>query len=147
MPDNISKFIGFGVTALWWLVVTLPLLKNYKQKNYVERDKITVKQTFSKIFSTLKKIATEDKKVLFFLIAFFLYIDGVGTIIDNCINIGTDLNLNTVGPVSYTHLDVYKRQGLHISGPYGKNTRTGFSDGGYYYGQKRYSLCLCNRQR
>ena len=52
LPDNISKFIGFGVTALWWLVVTLPLLKNYKQKNYVERDKITVKQTFSKIFST-----------------------------------------------------------------------------------------------
>lgn len=101
LPDNISKFIGFGVTALWWLVVTLPLLKNYKQKNYVERDKITVKQTFSKIFSTLKKIATEDKKVLFFLIAFFLYIDGVGTIIDNCINIGTDLNLNTVGQVVF----------------------------------------------
>nr|MCR5467989.1 MFS transporter [Lachnospiraceae bacterium] len=27
------------------------------------------------------------------------YIDGVGTIIDNCINIGTDLNLNTIGQV------------------------------------------------
>ena len=41
----------------------------------------------------------KDKKVFFFLIAFFLYIDGVGTIIDNCINIGTDLNLSTVGQV------------------------------------------------
>lgn len=35
------------------------------------------------------------------MIAFFLYIDGVGTIIDNCINIGTDLNLNTVGQVVF----------------------------------------------
>ena len=50
---------------------------------------------------TLKKIATEDKKVLYFLIAFFLYIDGVGTIIDNCINIGTDLGLPTVGQVVF----------------------------------------------
>lgn len=29
----------------------------------------------------------------------FLYIDGVGTIIDNCINVGTDLGLSTVGQV------------------------------------------------
>ena len=56
---------------------------------------------FRKIFGTLRHIALHDKKVLFFLIAFFLYIDGVGTIIDNCINIGTDLNLNTVGQVIF----------------------------------------------
>ena len=39
--------------------------------------------------------------MLYFLIAFFLYIDGVGTIIDNCINIGTDLGLPTVGQVVF----------------------------------------------
>lgn len=48
-----------------------------------------------------EKIAVSDRKVFFFLIGFFLYIDGVGTIIDNCINIGTDLNLNTVGQVVF----------------------------------------------
>ncbi len=32
---------------------------------------------------------------------FFLYIDGVGTIIDNCINIGTDLKLDSVGQVVF----------------------------------------------
>ena len=95
LPDFVSKMIGFGVTALWWLVVTLPLLKEYRQKNYVEMRTVTVGQTFGKIFGTLKKIAVSDRKVFFFLIGFFLYIDGVGTIIDNCINIGTDLNLNT----------------------------------------------------
>lgn len=61
----------------------------------------TVGKTFGKIFATLRRIAVSEKKVLFFLIAFFLYIDGVGTIIDNCINIGTDLNLNTVGQVVF----------------------------------------------
>ena len=60
-----------------------------------------IRKAFAKIFHTLKNIATHDKKVLFFLIAFFLYIDGVGTIIDNAINIGTDLNLNTVGQVVF----------------------------------------------
>lgn len=39
--------------------------------------------------------------MLWFLLAFFLYIDGVGTIIDNCINVGTDLGLNTVGQVIF----------------------------------------------
>jgi len=101
LPDFVSKMIGFGVTALWWLVVTLPLLKEYRQKNYVEMRTVTVGQTFGKIFGTLKKIAVSDRKVFFFLIGFFLYIDGVGTIIDNCINIGTDLNLNTVGQVVF----------------------------------------------
>ena len=101
LPDFVSKMIGFSVTALWWLVVTLPLLKEYRQKNYVEMRTVTVGQTFGKIFGTLKKIAVSDRKVFFFLIGFFLYIDGVGTIIDNCINIGTDLNLNTVGQVVF----------------------------------------------
>ena len=81
--------------------ITLPLLKEYKQINYVEAERGEIGDVFRKIFGTLKKIATHDKKVLFFLIAFFLYIDGVGTIIDNCINIGTDLGLPTVGQVVF----------------------------------------------
>lgn len=55
LPDFVSKMIGFSVTALWWLVVTLPLLKEYRQKNYVEMRTVTVGQTFGKIFGTLKK--------------------------------------------------------------------------------------------
>lgn len=97
----VGKIIGFGVTAVWWMLVTLPLIRNYKQNNYVEATHTTVGQVFKKIGRTFRKIALEDKKVLFFLIAFFLYIDGVGTIIDNCINIGTDLGLPTVGQVVF----------------------------------------------
>lgn len=101
LSEAVSKIIGFTVTAVWWLLVTMPLIKTYKQSNYIEVENNTVGKTFRKIFETLKRIAVSEKKVLFFLIAFFLYIDGVGTIIDNCINIGTDLNLNTVGQVVF----------------------------------------------
>ena len=101
ISPQLGKIIGFGVTGIWWLLVTLPLVKEYKQLNYVEPEQHAVRHVFARIGNTLKTIATKDKKVLFFLIAFFLYIDGVGTIIDNCINIGTDLGLPTVGQVVF----------------------------------------------
>lgn len=101
LPDAVSKIIGFGVTGIWWFVVSLPLIKDYKQKNFTEAKKGQALEAFAKLGRTIKKIVLEDKKIFFFLIAFFLYIDGVGTIIDNCINIGTDLGLNTVGQVVF----------------------------------------------
>ena len=90
---------GFAVTALWWLLVTLPLLRHYRQVHYIQPQPHPVATAFRQIGGTLKRIVQVDRKVFFFLLAFFLYIDGVGTIIDNCINIGTDLGLSTVGQV------------------------------------------------
>lgn len=101
IPASLGKIIGFSVTGIWWLIVTLPLIKNYEQKNYSTVNKHEIKMIFSHIGNTIKKIVKSDKKVFMFLIAFFLYIDGVGTIIDNCINVGTDLGLNTVGQVIF----------------------------------------------
>lgn len=99
ISDSLSRIIGFGVTAIWWFVVTIPLLKEYRQLHYVERQQVSVGEIFAGIGRTIARMVKEDKKVFYFLIAFFLYIDGVGTIIDNCINIGTDLDLSTVGQV------------------------------------------------
>ncbi len=95
----LSKLLGFAVTAAWWIAVTVPLLRRYRQRNYTEIRPHAVREAFKKLGGTVRRIATEDRKVLYFLLAFFLYIDGVGTIIDNCINIGTDLGLDTVGQV------------------------------------------------
>ncbi len=98
---RIGRIIGFTFTAIWWYIVSKPLLKNYKQVNYVDEERGDIKKAFVQIGNTLKKIASKDKKVFYFLVAFFLYIDGVGTIIDNCINLGTDLGLDTVGQVVF----------------------------------------------
>ncbi|MCF0110497.1 MAG: MFS transporter [Erysipelotrichaceae bacterium] len=101
ISQKTARVIGFTVTAVWWFLVSVPLLKNYQQKYYVESQKGAVKECFSRIGHTIVKIFREDRKVKYFLLAFFLYIDGVNTIIDNAINIGTDLNLNTVGQVVF----------------------------------------------
>ncbi|MCF0106138.1 MAG: MFS transporter [Holdemanella sp.] len=96
-----ARIIGFMVTAIWWLLVTIPLLKTYEQKYYVESTKGAIKEAFSNLYHTIVDIFKHDKKVRYFLLAFFLYIDGVNTIIDNAINVGTDLNLDTVGQVVF----------------------------------------------
>lgn len=99
LSGPVSRVGGFAVTALWWLLVTLPLLRHYRQVHYIQPQPHPVATAFRQIGGTLKRIVQVDRKVFFFLLAFFLYIDGVGTIIDNCINIGTDLGLSTVGQV------------------------------------------------
>lgn len=101
LPGRLSMAVGFTVTAVWWLLVALPLIRGYHQKNDSGERSHAVREAFGSIFRTVKRIALHDRKVLLFLVAFFLYIDGVGTIIDNCINIGTDLNLNAVGQVIF----------------------------------------------
>lgn len=35
ISNRLSMIIGFAVTGIWWLVVTIPLFKSYKQVNYV----------------------------------------------------------------------------------------------------------------
>ena len=84
------------LTAAWWLLTTLPLLKSYKQRYYVEVEKHAVRQSFARIGHTLRHLP-EDKQVFWFLLAFFCYIDGVYTIIDMATAYGTALGLDTTG--------------------------------------------------
>ena len=78
---EMSMIISFAIIALWWFCLTLPLLKTYKQKYYVERQPKAISNSFKRLGTTLKNIRKE-KKIFLFLLAFFFYIDGVYTIID-----------------------------------------------------------------
>ena len=95
--EKLSIFLAFLVIAVWWLVVTLPLLKNYEQKNYVEHAADKIAGSFKRIGQTLVHMYKEEKKVFYFLLAFFFYIDGVYTIIDEAVAIGKSLGLDQVG--------------------------------------------------
>ena len=88
--------IALFVTAAWWLAMTLPLLKTYRQLHYVEVEKHAIRQSFARIGHTLRHLH-EDKQVFWFLLAFFCYIDGVYTIIDMATAYGTALGLDTTG--------------------------------------------------
>lgn len=88
--------IAFLITALWWIGTSLPLIRSFQQKNYIERQPHAVAASFSRLWATLRDMKNEPK-VLFFLLAFFFYIDGVYTIIDMATAYGSALGLDTTG--------------------------------------------------
>lgn len=96
IPFNGAMTIAFLINALWWLGMTLPLLKNYKQVNFVEKQEHPIRESFKRLGHTLSTL-NEDKKVFFYLISFFFYIDGVYTIIEMATAYGSALGLNTNG--------------------------------------------------
>lgn len=85
--------IGFVITAVWWFVFTLPYWKHVKQKHYIQHDKHPIHDSFSRLWQTIKHIH-EHKQVFLFLIAYFFYIDGIGTIIKMATAVGSDVGLD-----------------------------------------------------
>lgn len=79
--------IAFGINTLWWYWFSRPMLKNVEQRFYIERPNDWLKQTFKRLGITVKKIANQPK-LLFFLLAYFFYIDAVYTIIKSAVKIG-----------------------------------------------------------
>lgn len=88
--------LSFGITALWWLGFTLPLLRRYEQKHFVERRPHAIRESFARLGRTLVSVRRE-KKIFLFLLAFFFYIDGVYTIIDMATAYGEALGLDSTG--------------------------------------------------
>ena len=43
---ELAMGIAFFITAAWWVLMTFPLLKTYRQKHYVEKKKGAVKESF-----------------------------------------------------------------------------------------------------
>lgn len=96
ISTTLGMQLAFCITAAWWLLFTLPLLKTYEQKHYIEKQRHAIRESFARLGRTFKNVKAE-KKVFFFLLAFFFYIDGVYTIIDMATAYGTALGLNSTG--------------------------------------------------
>ena len=96
ISTELAMMISFAIVAVWWIGASIPLLKSYQQKHYVERQPKAVRNSFKRLGDTLKNIRNE-KKIFLFLVAFFFYIDGVYTIIDMATAYGTALGLDSTG--------------------------------------------------
>ena len=88
--------IAFLLTAAWWVVLSLPLLKKYKQTAYVEAKGNPVAQAFGQLWKTFQE-AKKHKHILVYLLSFFFFIDGVYTIIEMATAYGTSLGLDKTG--------------------------------------------------
>ncbi|OIP53473.1 MAG: MFS transporter, partial [Helicobacteraceae bacterium CG2_30_36_10] len=86
---------SFVLVAIWWALFSLPLLifvqekkgKNRSEKTLFAQGYLRLKTTFSKI--------KELKGLLLFLVAYWLYIDGVDTIIRMAVDYGMALGFDS----------------------------------------------------
>nr|WP_319777118.1 MFS transporter [uncultured Sphaerochaeta sp.] len=94
IPADKAMAISFGLTGVWWAVFSLPLLKNVRQDHYVERKRGMVASSLKQLSVTVRDIY-RNKTMLFFLIAYFFYIDGVNTIIYMSTAYGSTLHIDS----------------------------------------------------
>ena len=86
----------FAITAVWWLVFSLPLLKNCRQTSGKPYEKGDVGRNLRGVFATMREI-WHNKPMLVYIVAYFFYIDGVHTIISMATSYGANLGLDSAG--------------------------------------------------
>ena len=80
---------GFVITALWWALLALPLLLSVRIP-VRQKHSAAVGSAVAELFGTLADI-WRDRKLRSFLLAYFLYIDGVDTIVVMAVPYGAEL--------------------------------------------------------
>ena len=93
ISGSMAMALAFLLNAAWWFLVTLPLLKSYEQKHYVERTPHPVRDSFARLSRVFSEVR-QKPEIWYFLLAFFFYIDGVYTIIDMATSYGKDVGIS-----------------------------------------------------
>lgn len=81
---------AFIITALWWIVFSIPLIRFVKQQSS-QHDALFI-TTWQSLKHTASAIL-QDKRIFWFLLAYWLYIDGVATIIRMSVDFGLAIGL------------------------------------------------------
>ncbi len=91
---HICLSFAFGLACIWWLVFTIPMWKTVRQTHYVERERGVLGDSLRHLKHTASLIIN-NKTMLVFMIAYFFYIDGVGTIIHMSTIYGSALGIDS----------------------------------------------------
>ncbi|MFC7320156.1 MFS transporter [Halobacillus campisalis] len=97
LPDTLAgtrlAFISVGV---WWFIFSIPLFRNIveEKKHTSKRTKSFISIGFKRVTHTFKEIK-KFKQLLLFLIAFWLYNDGISTIIKMATIYGRDIGIDS----------------------------------------------------
>ncbi len=81
-----TKKIVFIFTSLWWTIFMIPLILFWKDNSEPNKLKLSITQSFRELFS--------NKRVFYFLLAYWVYIDGVDTIIRMAVNYGLTIGFS-----------------------------------------------------
>lgn len=91
-----AVIISLVITGVWWLVMSLPLFKEYQQSHFNVIRNGALKDKFRYVMGTMRDIAG-NRAMLLFIVAFFFYVDGVNTIIELSVAYGEALELGSAG--------------------------------------------------
>lgn len=92
---------GFWITAGWWLLFSIPALLWIRETPAVPAVPgaaagSVVTRGFRQFLGTFREIR-RDRRLLFFLAGYILYIDGVNTVIKMAVDFGRAIGLETAG--------------------------------------------------
>lgn len=95
LPNTVvATQLSFASVGVWWFIFSIPLIKNIKEekKIKVERDKSYLAIGFSRVGNTFREIK-QYKQALIFLLAFWLYNDGISTIMRMATIYGAEIGI------------------------------------------------------
>jgi MFS transporter, UMF1 family len=91
--------LSLASVAVWWAVFSIPLFRRVKEPDrMVEESEIgqnVFKVGFNRFFKAIKNIS-QFRDLFWFLLTFFVYANGIGTIITMAVAFGTDLGFGTL---------------------------------------------------
>lgn len=85
--------ISFLITGIWWALFSIPFVLNVRQIYYIPPSSHMIRDSFGRLWETLREIR-RYRYVFLFLLAYFLYIDGVDTIIKMAGIYGIDVGVS-----------------------------------------------------
>ena len=94
LPMATATRISFLITIAWWVIMAVPLYKNVHQVYSVPREAHVVAGAFRRLMDTFAKLKKE-KSLLFFILGYFCYIDGVYTIMTMATTYGGEVGLDS----------------------------------------------------
>lgn len=97
MSDKIlASRLSFVSVSIWWALFTIPIIKNVREPEVSEKKKIHINPVtagFRRLTKTFKELKSY-RQLFLFLIAFWVYNDGIGTIIKMATIYGAEIGIN-----------------------------------------------------
>ena len=93
---------SFLSVAIWWSIFTIPLLTGVKEPQVAAKGKGLIevsRDAFKSLYQTAKTIK-HYKSAVIFLLSYFLYMDGVDTIIRMATSYGADIGISAQSMIS-----------------------------------------------
>jgi len=97
MSDTLlATRLSFVTVSIWWAIFTIPILKNVREpkvKEKIDRKINPLTGGFNRISATFKELRSY-RQLFLFLVAFWIYNDGIGTIIKMAAIYGAEIGID-----------------------------------------------------